>query len=525
MFKLRRKFKDNKVDDSLVRDLCQELDRERVRRAELESRLNELEAKMKLITTEITTNEQANNFDNTRMIQYANEDFHKNAVGKAEEKIKTLIGQIEELKRKDFQKRVDECQNKKISPDVGLTKHRIKSLETERDGLIEIINSLTSCNEAIKVAEKAGQYHSRYGNANDCLPLEMIRLLEFTPWNYEAQKYCNVTEEVFEWQALTADGWSSKMIHFPVSFIIPSFVQNTKKTWNDGNKSCKYCDACDENTSCFNQMLSPYAILTNKEGTKLIDIKKDILLPSHGTWVWIGGFKVDLENQRTDSNGWSYANDKASMIDNKCHDTPISNVTTGNIIAQVKHKFRRRRWIKQCVLVSYPCIGDAAKNFLRINAENAGLRLSLGKLTGQLLDMQGKINEYEDKLALFEEGNLTGDVILQQSRLSNHQSLNNEGSVIASNANTCGGTSFHENQVYEQDNQPLTFCFDNLSDEARINNSNESSLLVSLQQSDANDDNTESSLSNDSFTLIHVNNIIDKFFWKHHNKESIIHLD
>ena len=318
------------------------------------------------------------------------------------------------------------------------------------------------------------------------------------------------------------------MIHFPVSFIIPSLVQNTKKVWNDGNKSCKYCDACDENAACYNQTLSPYAILTNKEGTKLIDINKDILLPLNGTWVWIGSWKVDLENERTDCNGWSYAIDKISMIDDKFHGTKTNKIITGNITTQVKNKFRRRRWIKQRVLVSYPCIGDAAKNFLKINAENKGLKLSVGKLTGQLMDIQGRLDECEEKVALCEDINLTGDGIPQQS----HQLVsNNKGSLVASNNNInliepCDESSLYKKQVCEEDNQPLEFCFDDLADETHINIFNESSSLpISLQQSDTNDDTTESSLSNDSFTLIHMNNIIDKFLWKHQNKDSIIHLD
>lgn len=353
--------------------------------------------------------------------------------------------------------------------------------------------------------------------------------------------------QVYEWQVhVSPYGYSSKMIHFPVNFIIPSLLQNKIRIWpSDGIAPSNYCDPYEENTS-FNHVLSTNAFITNREATSFIDVNRDMPFPSYGTWEWIGGWKLDLESDiASDNNGWAYSTDKMSMLANKCHDFPtttaaITKSNNGHInnnattTKTMRYKFRRRRWIKQCVLVSYPSIGGTAKNFLRIKAKNASLRLSFDKSIRQLIDAKERLNDYEQKLAVCKDLNLINDSIPQQLLQLQQEPMGDEESKVSSNAynnpltNADSDKSVREERAREEDNQFLQVYFDNHTYETHNSSFNQLSLSsTSMFQGVSN--NNEIETSNNSCTLTlkekHANSVNNNPLWKTQNNESIINLE
>jgi len=149
--------------------------------------------------------------------------------------------------------------------------------------------------------------------------------------------------------------------------------------------------------------LSPNAVLTNHDATKILHPHLDFSLPPYGTWKWIGAWKVDFQEQivPTSPNGWSYSADIKDLISNNTSQCFASPNSFSNIVPFAK--YRRRRWIKQCVLISYPCIGENAKHFLSLMAYNAFLSLTVDKLTAQLLDMQANLTETEESLLCYQQ--------------------------------------------------------------------------------------------------------------------------
>jgi len=61
----------------------------------------------------------------------------------------------------------------------------ILRLRTERGGLLDIIDALTSDNNAINLASE---------NSPDTLPIHTVRCLEVMPW--DAQQYASIFDEV-----------------------------------------------------------------------------------------------------------------------------------------------------------------------------------------------------------------------------------------------------------------------------------------------------------------------------------------
>jgi hypothetical protein len=131
-------------EEGLIRDVIDELDRERQRRAELELELSRLKENQKLL---LSTMEN--------------------------EKI------VEEKKKAN--------QLNHISNSSAISKKVFLSMRSERDGFKELIDALTADNDAVIVA---------VNQPKTTLPLHLVRMLEILPYDPRSQKSALAEEEV-----------------------------------------------------------------------------------------------------------------------------------------------------------------------------------------------------------------------------------------------------------------------------------------------------------------------------------------
>ncbi|CAB9498470.1 expressed unknown protein [Seminavis robusta] len=144
-----------------------------------------------------------------------------------------------------------------------------------------------------------------------------------------------------------------------------------------------------------------------------------------GTWKWVGQWKIDKQHinaqggedmdasatsdgLRCDADGWTYAREASHFVLWNAHklwgrQDDASNCTCRskpqtfapdhcgphcryNDELQQQHGplLRRRKWIRQRVLVDFPYASKSTLEYLRIHAENASLSLATYELAGRL---------------------------------------------------------------------------------------------------------------------------------------------
>ena len=198
-----------------------------------------------------------------------------------------------------------------------------------------------------------------------------------------------------------------------------------------------------------------HRILTNERITVLYDADAGLPLSQQdgGTWEWLGSWRIskhettmisasnrctvaaaattteaELEAQKRsdcDEQGWSYvvephdfllglpdmiwdnpgqeddanvaansaATDSTTIRSNKSNDAASSN-----IIPMPKRTFRRRRWIRQRILVDYPHASESTRQYLQLLKENARLSAAATKISDQLVETKAALTESEEKL-------------------------------------------------------------------------------------------------------------------------------
>ena len=156
----------------------------------------------------------------------------------------------------------------------------------------------------------------------------------------------------------------------------------------------------------FPELPPKQTVLTDEKVTKIIKIDQGYRLPKDGgTWAWVSGWRVDKHvgaedewNNRQidcDDEGWSYA----EAIDHFVTSPKELCWESADVSKDVAQRpYRRRRWTRQRVLLSYPRASQTSLHFLRVLAENARLSVMVTKLTDQLVDTKHKLTEAESSI-------------------------------------------------------------------------------------------------------------------------------
>mmetsp|Transcript_2 Transcript_2/g.2 ORF Transcript_2/g.2 Transcript_2/m.2 type:complete len:627 (-) Transcript_2:95-1975(-) len=385
--------------EALLNSVLLELEKERTLRMSLESKLksgcsNGHDAGNSCLQNEERDQDEKLERSSGNIKEERSKDEESEAV------IASLIDQVESLKGTESksEKKVEAMRRDQESAQVMLRKaqNEITRLEVQRNGLIDVIDGMTCDNDAVQAANAASVAF------RPTLSPNIVRMLEIAPWHPTIQKCISVTEEVFEWQSFEEDqGWSQNVDFLPAARDKDLFFKILPHKKRSSRSRC-------------DNVLSPNAILTDKSAQKILNIEEDFPLPKEGKWSWIGGWRIDHEPElRTDFAGWSYALYPTYLIKQDTSycfefagkkEPQKDNVTVGNGKRQDPlRKYRMRRWTKTRVLSSYPSICEQTKHFLSIREENANANFSVKKLTEQLVGMQMKITEYEEKLGRFEE--------------------------------------------------------------------------------------------------------------------------
>lgn len=271
-------------------------------------------------------------------------------------------------------------------------------LRRQRDAFVDMVESLTadSCDAVL--------YASSRSEDESTLSLHDIRLLEIMPWDERVREVAEVLEEVYEWQVYDgAEGrWTNHTEMFPADFRSlpvqkPCPAGTTTAASSDNAPSQKQQQQQQQNFQGF--------VLTDRNCTHILDLEGGYPLPSAGsTWRWIGGWRVELQHPcgtPCDEGGWTYCNLPQLLVSNAPgavfgspsppsltdagHTTRRSSTTNANAASAPspsppKLQFRRRRWTRLRVLLSYPSMSARTEACLDLMAENAILDLKAAKM-------------------------------------------------------------------------------------------------------------------------------------------------
>ena len=270
---------------------------------------------------------------------------------------------------------------KEIEHEMEQMRNELITLRTEKGGYLDIIHALTPNNDAIAVAS----------DENSCgytLPLDVIQILEFMPWDERVSSHIKDYDFYHQWQVYDTKikRWIEKID------LLPNDISNCTLVYKIGNQASKF------------QM-------------------ENRTLPTNGTWEWVGNWKREGEdneshhpsnnNYKESDMDWIYAEQPEyikSNVKDKCfneafenhssHDTssPTSSPKQSNNTREPTRRYRRRIWKRQRVLVSYPGISRLTKQLLAIFAENARLSVTVEKLHDQVFQMQNQLTDKEEDM-------------------------------------------------------------------------------------------------------------------------------
>jgi hypothetical protein len=316
-------------EDGVLRDVLDELDRERSQRAELEA------------------------------------------------KVRLLLQNQEEKK--------ESPSSRKQKGDVS--KKDWIALQTEKDGLVELLDAILGDKPAFLAASKLSS-----------LPLHAVRLLEIMPWDPRARQHAIGMEELYEWQFFHKNVWVQNIRQFPFFFRHLPIVQPKPGQEEHVRKK-----------GIFGDLTAPpkHVVLTDAKLTHVVNIDKGCPLPDDDvTWEWVAGWRVDrhvavTENKRTmdcDDQGWSYAREPKDFHTRElCWDS-----ATGEN-RDVIRPYKRRKWTRPRVLVSYPYASQRTLEYLRLLGENMRLGVSVTKLSDQLVETKTALTETEERFLVTKE--------------------------------------------------------------------------------------------------------------------------
>lgn len=245
-------------EESVIRDVLEELDKERTKRAELES------------------------------------------------EVRKLSKQLSSHEAKDGEGR-------------AVTRQAVVAMEAQVRGYQQLVDALTAGKPAIDAAAAAESSTSSRERIKT-LPLHVVRLLEIMPWDPRANEHIFGTETVIEWQVYVEAKWNSQLRYFPTRFkslpiLKPDEIMKEYDS-KDRNLLLFLAKGSDKREP------SKHGVLTDEWLTKLFNIEKGYPLPQDGgNWEWIGGWRIDKRHVHDghkiecDESGWSYAEDPSHFIE------------------------------------------------------------------------------------------------------------------------------------------------------------------------------------------------------------------
>lgn len=337
--------------------------------------------------------------------------------------------------------------------------HRVfVSMEAQVKGFQELVDALTIGKPAIAAAaaeenaeslskwtrRRLGQIDSKVNKKT--LPLHVVRLLEVLPWDPRAKQHIFAVEEIFEWQVYQDNAWRSQLRFFPTMFKTLPFVKATASQTSrldesladqefESNRGSSLNEKKDRSFFFFigggemhpparTRNLGKNRILTNERVTALYDLDAGYPLPSNDTsvWEWVGGWRVgsraevgstteDWDKHKKvdcDHNGWSYVLEPQDFLlgltdivwDNPgaCDTLTLTSSRNEDAAATPTRPCRRKRWVRQRVLVDYLYASESTQQYLKLLAENARLSITAGKISDQLVETKLALTVTEEKL-------------------------------------------------------------------------------------------------------------------------------
>jgi hypothetical protein len=268
------------------------------------------------------------------------------------------------------------------------------ALQAQVQGYQQIVNALTAGRPAIDFAiaqvrtseEATSTSSSILVNPCQALPLHTIRFLEFMPWHPQAMEAALVKEELFEWQVYEKNVWKSELSHFPTFFkALPVIGQAT--TCNNNNNSNKAVwtnhiltlrfDVCHGSALPHKvgvptwKWIGEWQVQTTEDPNVTHDDKEEDNLAMY-----------------RDEEGWSYATEASHFLLAETSQLPSHYLIAPTclppqVLAKESHPnkqtslprslIRRRQWSRPRVLVDYPHACETSVNFLTLLAQSQEL--------------------------------------------------------------------------------------------------------------------------------------------------------
>lgn len=346
---------DGAVSEDVLKDILDELDRERSRRAELEEKIRKLEDEKSVL-------------EDSQRVQ---------------------------------DERTRDAESLKVSY------HSYLAMEAKVEGFQQIVDTLTMGKPAIAAAAEAEQ---KQNATNTTFPMHIVRLLEVVPWDPRAKPHILREETIVEWQVYRDDGWKGQLGLFPPmlrTLRVATEVQGDA-TPSDQNHLRSFLANVERQARGKAKKLD--RVLTNESVTMLYETDAGYALPADfGSWQWAGGWRVQKNSTADDSfgepnaqsnnddvcdeNGWSYAKKPQDFVKSE-----LVESTSGSTGSSPLRLYRRRYWTRKRVLIDYPFASEATKQYLKLVAETTSLAFAADKFNDQLVETKTALTETERQL-------------------------------------------------------------------------------------------------------------------------------
>ena len=335
---------EEEVNESVLKDILDELDRERSRRAELEDAVRKLQ-------------------DEKSVLQ-------------------------------DSQRMQDE--RSRTAESLQVSFHSFIEMETKLEGFQQIVDTITRGKPAIAAAMAAEEE----SNTTPSLPVHIVRLLEVVPWDPRAQQHIRKEETIIEWQVYRDGAWKGQLALFPPMLRTLRVSASSSSSTEGDNRDLRTFFANVERQAMRKKL---DRVLTDASVTLLYETDAGYALPTdYGSWQWAGGWKVQqLQDVQQDSarllcddDGWSYAKKPQEFM---LQEQAVSDTcgATDDPTTKPPRPFRRRYWTRQRVLVDYPFASEATKQYLKMVAETTSLAFTADKINEQLVETKTTLTETE----------------------------------------------------------------------------------------------------------------------------------
>ncbi|CAB9519682.1 expressed unknown protein [Seminavis robusta] len=346
-----------------------------------------------------------------------------------------LEAQVRELLEKD-QKRQEET-SREEGETMSISRKHYMALQTELKGYRDLIDAMTKERPAIAAALQASTRQRFFPSRvelhsvkpSPSLPLHVVRLMEIMPWDPRAEEYAFAKEELYEWQFYNKrkKTWKTELRTSPKMFRELPTEEPKPEAGINGGSNGNNNNNHRPFLAFFNQDSAPptSCVLTNHRMTKLYNLQKGFPLPENGgTWQWVGGWRVEKRislnedlsgsssgvssSQATkkkhkravvdcDDEGWSYAKAARHFVHADSKDQCWDHADD-NDDGKVTRMVRRRKWTRQRALIDYPHASEATRSFLSLMAQRMYANMAANKLSSQLVDTKVALTMVESLL-------------------------------------------------------------------------------------------------------------------------------